>query len=104
MKSTIAGFKAACAPGEPGGFVGLDSLASIPNDDQVHFLASQQQQQFPPPDEQEYQALEPGHQPSQYMESSPEFYTSTNLLESKYHPQSYVKNYVRGECDAIFTS
>lgn len=99
----FAGFKGACAPGEPGGnFVGLDTLSTIPNEDQVHFLASQQQQQFPPQEEQEYQALEPGHQPSQYMESSPEFYTSTNLLESKYHPQNYVKNYVRGACAMTF--
>lgn len=91
------GFKGACTPGEPGGnFVGLDSLGTIPNDEQMHFLASQQQQ-FSQPEEQEYQALEPGQQSSQYMENSPEFYTSTNLLESKYHPQSYVKNYVRGK-------
>lgn len=91
------GFKGTCAPGEPGGnFVGLDTLPTIPNDDQMHFLASQQQQ-FSQPEEQEYQALEPGQQSSQYMENSPEFYTSTNLLESKYHPQSFVKNYVRGK-------
>lgn len=67
----------------------------------MHFLASQQQQ-FSQPEEQEYQALEPGQQSSQYMENSPEFYASPNLLESKYHPQSYVKGYVRGKCCIIF--
>lgn len=60
------------------------------NDDQSHLF------QTYPSEEHEYQALEAGHQP-QYLESSPEFYAANNLIESKYHPHNYVKNYVRGK-------
>ncbi|GLV44651.1 pointed [Carabus blaptoides fortunei] len=46
-------------------------------------------------DDQDYQSLDPTHQPSPYFDSSPELYPGTNLLESKYHPQNYAKGYVR---------
>lgn len=64
----------------------------------------QQQQQSQPPgpnthyghDDQDYQSLDTAHQPAPYFDSSPELYSATNLIESKYHPQNYTKAYVRG--------
>lgn len=68
--------------------------------------AHQHHQTGPPPpgppthyghDDQDYQSLDPSHQPAPYFESSPELYAGTNLLDSKYHPQNYTKGYVRGK-------
>lgn len=69
----------------------MDNLQSMNSEDQSHLFQTSHYS----PEEHEYQALEAGHQP-QYLESSPEFYAANNLIESKYHPHSYVKNYTRG--------
>ncbi|CAH1117035.1 unnamed protein product [Phaedon cochleariae] len=46
-------------------------------------------------EEHEYQALD-AHQ-QQYLDSSPEFYAASQILETKYNPaHGYVKSYVRG--------
>ncbi|KYB26766.1 hypothetical protein TcasGA2_TC034783 [Tribolium castaneum] len=86
------GFKSSCSPNESGNFgAGMDNLQSMNSEDQSHLFQTSHYS----PEEHEYQALEAGHQP-QYLESSPEFYAANNLIESKYHPHSYVKNYARG--------
>lgn len=96
---SLSGFKNSCTPGETGSnFVGIDTLQTLNNEEQAHFLSSQQHFS---PEEHEYQALEPGHQPQSYLESSPEFYAGNTLLESKYHPHNYVKNYVRGKFSPV---
>lgn len=48
------------------------------------------------PEEHEYQALEANHQ-QPYLESSPELYAANSFIESKYHPQNFVKSYVRSK-------
>jgi hypothetical protein len=89
----VAGFKSSCSPNESGNFgAGMDNLQSMNSEDQSHLFQTSHYS----PEEHEYQALEAGHQPP-YLESSPEFYAANNLIESKYHPHSYVKNYARGE-------
>jgi c-ets proto-oncogene protein len=86
------GFKSSCSPNESGNFgAGMDNLQSMNSEDQSHLFQTSHYS----PEEHEYQALEAGHQPP-YLESSPEFYAANNLIESKYHPHSYVKNYARG--------
>ncbi|XP_031327983.1 ETS-like protein pointed [Photinus pyralis] len=87
--------KGSCAPpsGEPTNYEGLDSLQTISSDEHHHYLSNPNHY---PPEEQEYHSLEPGNQPQSYLESSPEFYAANSLLETKYHPHSYVKGYVRG--------
>lgn len=75
--------------------------------------AHQHHQTGPPPpgqpthyghDDQDYQSLDPSHQPAPYFESSPELYAGTNLLDSKYHPQNYAKGYVRGKITSLLSS
>ncbi|XP_017769215.1 PREDICTED: ETS-like protein pointed [Nicrophorus vespilloides] len=88
------GYKNTCPPGgDSSSYGGMDSLQSL-NEEQNHFLASTTPHHYH--EEHEYQSLEPGHQPQSYLESSPEFYAANNLLETKYNPHAYVKNYVRG--------
>lgn len=64
------------------------------NEDQQHYL--QTTPHFGG-DEHEYQALDTGHQQQTYLESSPEFYPASNLIETKYNPHNYVKNFGRGK-------
>lgn len=105
------GYKGPCPPSETGNFGPsgqIENMSNLNGDDHLFHQQppqqqqSAQQQQPPPhqtpqhygsPEEHEYQALEQTHQ-QQYLENSPEFY-STSLMESKYHPHNYVKNYVR---------
>lgn len=90
----VAGYKTTCPPSESTNY-GIDSLQTLNNEDQGHFISTNPH--FPS-DEHEYQSLEPNHQPQPYLESSPEFYTANNLLDTKYHPHGYMKNYPRGQC------
>ncbi|XP_057657003.1 protein c-ets-1-A-like isoform X1 [Diorhabda carinulata] len=87
------GYKGTCPPGTDssgGNFGTIDnSLQSLSNDDGSHLF---QTPHFSP-EEHEYQALD-NHQ-QQYLDNSPEFYAN-HILEQKYNPHSYVKNYVRG--------
>ncbi|CAH1182056.1 unnamed protein product [Phyllotreta striolata] len=85
------GYKGTCPPGSDssgGNFVAIDhNLPALSNEDgpplfQAHFA----------PDEHEYQALDTHQQ--QYLDNSPEFYAN-HILEQKYTPHNYVKNYVR---------
>ncbi|KAK9877504.1 hypothetical protein WA026_018614 [Henosepilachna vigintioctopunctata] len=50
---------------------------------------------YSPDDHGEYQALEASQHQQYLTESSPEFYAANSLLDSKYHPHNYVKNFVR---------
>lgn len=93
----IQGFKSSCPPpGEPGNFESLDNMHSINSDDSHHHHHQFLSNHFPT-EEQEYHSLEPGNQSQAYIDSSPEFFPANNLIESKYHPHNYVKNYVRGK-------
>lgn len=94
---SVLGYKSSCPPSESGNY-GMENLQSINNEDHAHFLASTHYGS----EEHEYQALEPGHQPQTYLENSPEFYAANNLIETKYNPHSYVKNYARGKDIWIF--
>ncbi|XP_025833731.1 protein c-ets-1-A isoform X1 [Agrilus planipennis] len=84
--------RSTCPPpssGETGNFEGLDSLASLTNEEQAHLVLTHPY----PPEDQDYHSLETGHQPQSYLDNSPEFYG----LETKYHPTAQnFKNYVRG--------
>lgn len=91
-KIAISGYKSSCPPSESGNY-GLDNIQTLNNEEHTHFLASSHYAS----EEHEYQALEPGHQPQSFIDSSPEFYAANNLIETKYNPHSYVKNYVRGK-------
>ncbi|XP_019870985.1 ETS-like protein pointed isoform X2 [Aethina tumida] len=88
------GYKGSCPPGSEssgGNFTGLDSGNILPNEDhQPHMF----QTPYHSPEEHEYQALEANHQ-QPYLESSPELYAANSFIESKYHPQNFVKSYVR---------
>lgn len=54
---------------------------------------------YPQQDQEDYHSLgDPAHQPTPYFETSPELYSSgSNIMETKYHPGNYTKNYVRSK-------
>ncbi|KAK9680117.1 Ets-domain [Popillia japonica] len=84
-------YKSSCPPSETGNYGGgIETLQSLTSEEQAQFLACNPHYA----DDHEYQSLD--HQPQAYLESSPEFYPGNNLLETKYHPHGYMKNYPRG--------
>ncbi|XP_022909687.2 protein C-ets-1-like isoform X1 [Onthophagus taurus] len=83
--------KGSCPPSETGTYSGLEGLPAMNTEDQTHFLAPNQHFGG---DEHEYQSLD--HQTQPYLENSPEFYANNPLMETKYNPHPYMKNYPRG--------